>query len=173
MMAIQTAYQAYNELHPLDDDHEHHEKHGMIHDFKESLKEVVHQITGKDEDHSDKDNLVENEVTPNPIDDDEVPQFSKTGYINPTMHTFVTQDGNQNYDPQFFSQSSRSLSKQIRRKSKTGRELISGATDDDIIEIKVVPNDPIFQRSANGTLVDAGKHVEVLCEPPPSTHNNE
>uniref|UniRef100_A0A914XV88 Uncharacterized protein n=1 Tax=Panagrolaimus superbus TaxID=310955 RepID=A0A914XV88_9BILA len=166
MMAIQTAYQAYNELHPLEDDHHqnHEEKHGIVHDFKESLKEVVHQITGKDEDNSDKDNLVENEYTPNPVDDDELPQFSKTGYINPAMNTFITQDGNQNYDPQF-SQSSRSLSKKLRRQSKTGRELISDAGED-IIEIKVVPNDPIFQRSANGTLIDAGKHVEVLCEPP-------
>jgi gas vesicle protein len=169
MMAIQTAYQAYNELHPLDDDQEHHEKHGIVHDFKESLKEVVHQITGKDEDTSDKDILVENEYTPQPIDDDEIPQFSKTGYINPAMNTFITQDGNQNYDPKF-SESSRSLSKKIRRQSKTGRELISGAGDD-ILEIKVVSNEPIFQCSANETLIDAGKHVEVLCEPLPLPQN--
>jgi hypothetical protein len=204
MMAIQTAYQAYNELHKDDEGHDHHE-HGIIHDFKESMKEVIHQIKGKDhsgegsfEDSTDKDILVENELIPDTPttagigDDNEKPQFSKTGYINPIMNTFTPKDANQPMDFDF-SQSRRrfsSSSKQRPRKeSKTDRQIISGAGDD---ILQIVPHnkdyfntlgnrgrinsnssstfDPFnnsinsFNDSGNGTLVDSGKHVEVICE---------
>uniref|UniRef100_A0A914QII8 Uncharacterized protein n=1 Tax=Panagrolaimus davidi TaxID=227884 RepID=A0A914QII8_9BILA len=46
MMAMTTAYQALQKSD--DDDHEKH--HGIICDFKESFKDVVQQIKGKDED---------------------------------------------------------------------------------------------------------------------------
>lgn len=109
-MAIQTAYQAYNELHP---ECKPEEKHGIIHDFKASLKEVVHQIKGDDK--KDKNHLVEHEVMPNPVtpnphEDDELPEFSKTGYINHGMTTFTPQlDANNQNVKDFLSQFSESL----------------------------------------------------------------
>ena len=164
MMAIQTAYQAYNELHPPTEEphlHDDEEKSGIIHDIKESVKEVVHQITGKDNDHSESENLVENEVTPAVAEDDEMPEFSRTGYINHTTNTFTPQGSFDTAMPE--TQDISRPRPPSRRTSKTDRELISQAGDE-ILEIKVVPTHT-FLNSGNGNLVDAGKFVEVLCEP--------
>jgi hypothetical protein len=123
MNGMQTVYQAYNESHP---ECKPDEKHGIIHDFKESLKEVVQQIKGKEPKKSTTTAPAPVQKSVDEEADDEVPEFSKSGRLNRRSITqydannqnvkdFLAQFSSSNQSSQF-AESIRSLQSPRSRK---------------------------------------------------------